>query len=119
MAALKLEKLKEIIKRAYIAGYNGCMDLADEFAEEMLAVIQQEVTMAKVTDGEWRIYTIEELRGKPFGTVFEHSRLGQCWIDGDIEKTKCMTFKDGERRFFGQNVEPWDEPLRETGVKDA
>jgi hypothetical protein len=119
MAALKLDKLKEIIKKAYVAGYNGCMDLADEFADEMLVVVQQEVTMARATEGEWRVYPVEELKNKPFGTVFEHSRLGQCWIDGDVEKVKCMSFKNGDRYFFGQNIEPWTEPLRETGNKDA
>ena len=88
MAALKLEKLKELIKKSYVAGYNGCMDLADEFAEEMLLVIQHEITMSKSVDGEWKVYDIDELKKKPFGTVFEHARLGQCWIDCDQDKIK-------------------------------
>ena len=36
MAAIKLQRLKDIILRAYEAGYNGCLDLKDEYAEEAL-----------------------------------------------------------------------------------
>ena len=113
MAALKLAKLKELIRRSYEAGYNGCMEMAEEYAEEIMAELQNDINAPKVPSGEWRIYTVEELKKKPVGTMFEHARLGQGWIDGRTDKEKCMTFQNGEHGYFMQNIEPWDEPMRE------
>lgn len=117
MAALRLQRLKEVIKTAYEAGFRGCMDLADQYAEELLANIQAEIQNKDLPmkTNEWRKYTVEELKKKPVGTVFEHIRLGQGWIDGRTEKDKCMTFANGEHRHFMQNIEPWSEIMRELG----
>lgn len=117
MAALKLNRLKEIVRNAYVAGNSGCMEMVDEYAEEVLAEVTAEIQRNKNNPGggEWRVYSAEELKKKPFGTVFEHSRLGQCWIDGSSESKKCMTFASGEQSYFVQNIEPWDEPMREVG----
>jgi hypothetical protein len=117
MAALKLQKLRELIRKSYEDGYAGCLELADEYTEEIINLVQLEMQQNKIAgSGEWRIWKIEELKQKPFGTLFEHSRLGQGWIDGRTEKDKCMTFTNGEHGYFMQQVDPWDEPLREIGV---
>ncbi len=115
MTVLKLTKLKEIIKKAYEAGYNGCMEMVEEFTDEMLIIVQKEIASKEHGDGEWRIWLTEELKKKSVGTLFEHSRLGRCWIDGRSEKDKCMRFENGDHRFFIQNIEPWDELMREIG----
>jgi hypothetical protein len=117
MAALKLQKLKEIIGRAYEAGYGGCLDLKDEYAEEALVEIVAEIQRAKGNEkgGDWRTYVPDELRKKAVGTMFEHVRLGQGWIEGTSEKNKRMTFSNGDQFFFMQSGEPWDEPMRELG----
>lgn len=116
MAALKLNRLKEIILNAYEAGFNGCLDLREEFADEMVAEIMAEIERSKSEikpGGDWRLWTTEELRKKPIGTIFEHSRLGKGWIEGTSESKKQMTFANGETSFFMQNnVEPWDEPMK-------
>src|SRR4051812_19791360 len=56
-----------------------------------------------------RIYTVEELKSKPLGTIFHHSRLGRCWI----ESRNCMRFQTGICIYFMQNIEPWDEPMQQ------
>jgi len=115
MATLKLQRLKELIKKSYEAGYHGCMDMAEEYAEELMAEVQTEIQSSKES-GEWRVYSVEELKKEPVGTIFEHMRLGQGWIDGRSEKDKYMTFQNNEHAFFMQNVEPWDEPMRKIGT---
>jgi hypothetical protein len=111
MAALKLNRLKEIIRIAYAAGHAGCLDLQDLYADEVLQEITKEIQQEGRGSGDWRLFSAEELRKMPVGTIFEHSRLGRCWIDGS-ENRKCMTFADGNTSFFVQNIEPWDEPMR-------
>jgi hypothetical protein len=116
MAAIKLQRLKDIILRAYEAGFSGCLDMREEYAEEALVEIVAEIQRSKDgKGGDWRVYTPDELRKKPIGTMFEHVRLGQGWIEGTNEKNKRMTFSNGEQSFFMQNTEPWDEPMIERG----
>lgn len=113
MAALKLQKLKELIRKSYTAGYNGCLELIDQYVEEAMIEIQNEIASVKEgVVGEWKIFTVEELKKKAIGTVFEHSRLGPGCIDGNSEKDKYMLFQNGEHGYFMQNVEPWCEPMR-------
>ncbi len=119
MAALKLNRLKELILAAYEAGFNGCFDLRDEYADEIVAEVMAEIERSKTESkgsGDWRVWSTDELRKRPIGTIFEHSRLGQGWIEGSSESKKQMTFANGEISYFCQNnVEPWDEPMREVG----
>lgn len=117
MAALKLNQIRELIKAAYAAGYNGPMDLCEQYADDALALVTEKVRenrSAPGTSGDWRVFTAEELKKQDFGTVFEHSRLGKCWIDG-TSSNKYMTFENGEQSFFVQNIEPWDEPMKIAG----
>lgn len=113
MAALKLNRLREIVLRVYEDGHRGCLDLKDDYADELIQELMAEMSKEK-DSGDWRVYTVEELRKKPLGTIFEHSRLGKCWIDGN-EKLKTVTFEDGHTTHIMENSEPWTENMREIG----
>ena len=114
-AALKMQRLREIILKAYENGNAGCLDLKDQYADEALQELVEEMAKSKgVGTGELKVYTVEELKKFPLGTVFEHSRLGKCWIDG-TEKIKTMTTEDGQTFHLMENDEPWNEPMRQIG----
>ena len=108
MAALKLEKLKELIKKSYVAGYNGMMEMADEFSEEMIQVIQQEVTMAKTADGDWRVYTVEELRKKEGEIIREIGTLNRK-IAGRTPKEYYKDNKELIKKYYEKNKDKYKE----------
>lgn len=64
--------------------------------------------------GEWRIYTVKELRTKSIGTLFYHPQLGQGKVSCSYQTVKHMAFSTGEIAYFVQDdIEPWDEPMKE------
>jgi hypothetical protein len=112
MAALKLQRFRDIILRAYEAGYDGCLEMKEQYAEDALAEVVKE--MQSKDAGEWRLYTVEELKKKECGVLFEHVRLGRGWVEGDGEGRR-MAFDSGQQLFFQDNGPPWTEPMRELG----
>ncbi len=111
-AALKMQQLRGIILKAYEDGNAGCLELKDQYADELLQQLVEEMSKTKTGfSSELRIYTVEELKKFPLGTVFEHSRLGKCWVDG-TEKVKTMTTEDGHTFHLMENDEPWNEPMK-------
>jgi len=115
-AAIKVQHLRELLEQAYEAGYHGCLDLKGEYVDEAIQKILDgriEVSAVNPNDG-WRIYKINELIKEPIGTIFEHSRLGKCWIDQneDNPKDKRVVFANGEIKYLQADTNPWDEPMR-------
>ena len=112
-AALKLQQLRSIILKAYEDGNGGCLELKEQYADELLQQLIEE--MSKTKNGfssELKVYSVEELKKFPLGTVFEHSRLGRCWIN-ETDRVKTMTTEDGHTFYMMQNnEEPWNEPMR-------
>ena len=113
MSTLKMTELREIILRVYEDGNRGCLDLKESYVDEFIQNLLVEMSKKKLSD-DWRIYTVEELRKKPLGTLFEHSKYGKGWIDG-TEKIKIMTFEQGRTFYITDDGHPWDETMREVG----
>jgi hypothetical protein len=106
MSTITKQKLRELIEEAYDTGYHGCLDLKEEYAEEVLE------SLFSKSEAEWKIYKINELFEMPVGTQFIHKRLGECWIEGSSPRNKHMEFVNGEAKYFSQDIDPWDEPMK-------
>lgn len=115
MAAITLQRLKQVIGIAYEAGYHGCLDLKETYAEE---IIQQLLAnpadpVLSKNDG-WRVYKVKELRVLPPGTMLEHVIRG----NGYIEKMGSIThmrWTDGSMSVFVSDEDPWTDPMRLLG----
>jgi hypothetical protein len=114
MAGLKLNQLRDIVLTVYEAGHRGCLDLREDYADEFIQALMIEINKGKANSGEWRVYTVKEISQRPIGTMFEHTSLGKCWIDG-TEKLKHMTFENGSVFHLLEDDEPWLEKIREIG----
>jgi HD domain len=68
----------------------------------------------------WRRFNQVELEQKPFGTVFEHSKHGECFIE-ESGPGGHMKFADGKSFYFSGKIDseclnPFDALMRETGT---
>lgn len=107
MSSLSKQRLRELIIEAYDAGYHGCLDFKEEYADEVFESVFNEPEI-----GQWRVYKIKELIAMPEGTKFTHKRLGDCCIKGSSLKSKCMIFTAGASpKYFAEDSYPWDEPM--------
>lgn len=112
--ALKMERLRQLFVKIYEDGHTGCLDLKEQYADEALQQLLEEMSKEKGISGDLKIYTVEELKKLPLGTIFEHSRLGKCWIDG-TEKLKTLTVEDGQTFHLMENDEPFNEFMKIIG----
>lgn len=114
--AITLQKLREFLEQAYEAGYQGCLELKIEYVDDVIqSIINGKIEVPSISPNDgWKIYKVSELMKEPVGTIFEHNRLGKCWIDADMnnQKNKYMTFANGETKYFQADSSPWDEPMR-------
>lgn len=114
MAALTLNRLKQIIADSYEAGYHGSLDLKEIYVEEIVDNVLDptEETFAK-NDG-WKTFKVSELRGLRIGTIFDHATRGKCFIESD-GLNRYMKFANGSVAKFLEDSSPWDEPMRIIG----
>ena len=108
MYFLSLNELRKMIKSAYMAGYNGNLELTDSYAEEIL---ENNCIQDLKTNYCWEKFDYSELRKFPIGTTFEHVSKGFCKII-IYESNKCMEFCNGEIRTFCNDGDPWNDFMK-------
>jgi len=94
--------LRELLAKAFEAGYEGSLDLKDSYVEE---------TIRSLSNPGWRVYTVAELRGMPHGTIFTHQTKGRGIVQANGFSLGSMLFDNGEVFTFIQDSKPWTEPM--------
>jgi len=100
------KQLVEMANLAYVTGQSCTLDMKDQIVEEI------------INDGklgafrELRVFSIEELKLFPAGTVFHHSLLGR----GEVITKKgvrqpFIKFDNGVTHAFSADAFPWDLPM--------
>jgi hypothetical protein len=102
---IAFDKLKNLIGEAYESGYRGSLQMKEQEIDGLLE--KYEVS----SNGGFRIWTIEELREMPVGTLFDHLAMGRCFIESRLDR-HIMQFNRGEERLFNHNGNPWDIPMK-------
>jgi hypothetical protein len=106
------KKLVEMLHSTYSAGRTSSSDLREQVVEEILA----EFNVAKLQD--FRVYSVDELRNFPPGSMFCHSMLGKCEIIHKKGMRKpFMKFDNGATHQFSADSFPWDVPMVYLGDK--
>lgn len=115
MAAITLQRLKQVIADAYANGYHGCLDLSDTYVEEAIARLMDTpaIPVLSVNDG-WKNWTVKELRSLDVGTIMEHATRGKGWTSGTSSE-RLMIWADGSQSHFYKDETPWNEPMRVIG----
>ena len=114
MAAITLQRLKQIISDAYAAGYGGSLDMSESYVQEITTMLLATPEQPLSKNEGWKIFKHKELRDVPVGTIFEHSSRGKGWIESNSTE-KYMRFHNGEICHFYSDESPWDEPMRIIG----
>lgn len=115
MAAITLQRLKQVISDAYVAGYGSSLELKDCYVDELIASLLDAPDSAPSANDGWKIYKVRELRELKPGTILEHFTRGKGWIETQgVEK--WLKFENGEVSHFFQDASPWDEPMRVLGM---
>jgi hypothetical protein len=120
MAAITLERLKQLMAECYAAGYRGPLDLKDSFVNELVTEVFKSPDNTGENDG-WTNYTIRDLKAMPIGTILEHSKRGKCWIESGAVgistdgRAVHMRFEDGSIAHFHQDASPWLDKMRVVG----
>lgn len=102
---ISLEKLTLLVEEALERGYAGCQDLKQQ---EIVELFEKHDIKESIS---FRIWTVEELRKLPDGTVFDHLNRGRCWVMSKTSE-KCMMFTNGTSESFYSNTDPWDKPMK-------
>jgi len=107
------EILKQLLREAFDLGYNNSQEFRSELIEELLVEFAKKQEN-KVKPEEYRVYTCEELRKMPEGTIFQHSERGRGWIvvRPGTKGEKAMRFDKGEIVSIVNNQVPWDRPMK-------
>ena len=103
---ISTDKISKLMSKVYDTSYFGSPDQCDAYIKELLEEFESKENQ------EFRIYTVEELRAMPEGTIFEHSKRGRFWITVKSNKLKCATFQQGGTINLIQNGNPWDQPIK-------
>lgn len=110
---LTTKKVYEMLSAAYDSGYQG------DGREETVALILSRYEITEELDKqpaeeEERIYTVEELRELPPGTIFLHPTLGLCKIKENSNGNKIVAFDEPkfEPAALKSNEYPWDIPMK-------
>lgn len=103
---LSAEGARQLMSLVYDKSYFGSPDHKDEFIKEVIEEFSSRENKA------FRVFTVEELRAMPEGSIFEHSKRGRCWIVAKADGKKCVAFQEGGTLNLIQNGSPWDQPMR-------
>lgn len=116
MAAITLQRLRQIIEIAYESGYHGCLDMKNVYAEEIIQNLLDSPAepVLNKNDG-WRVYKVKELRVVAPGTMYEHLTRGRGYIETEgLERV--MRWSDGTCTRFVTDEPPWTDPMRPLGM---
>lgn len=103
---IPLDKLTALVNEAFERGMSGCSDLKQQDIEELFGKYQIRETE------DFRVWSVDELRKMPEGTIFQHLLKGRCWIVSRANGTRFMQFDRGQAIDFNTNIDPWDKPMR-------
>jgi hypothetical protein len=100
------DKLTALVSEAFDLGVQGCADLKSQEIQDLFAKYKIQ------ENDEFRVWTAEELKKMPEGTIFTHLLRGRCFIQSRANGSKFMQFAKGQAIDFNSNLDPWDKPMK-------
>jgi len=114
MAAITLQRLKQLVADAYKSGYHGCLDMQDGYVEDSMNKLMEPMAPILSANDGWKTWTIKELRALEAGTILEHATRGKGWIE-HTSTERFITWTDSTVSHFYKDDVPWLEPMRVIG----